>query len=62
MSSDLLAALCLVLVIEGLFLLVAPDGWKRMAEHVQAMPSRVIRWTGGTCAIVGVLLLQLVRG
>ena len=31
MSSDDLAALCLVLVLEGLLLFAAPSAWKRIA-------------------------------
>ncbi|PSD27226.1 hypothetical protein C7E18_09715, partial [Stenotrophomonas maltophilia] len=30
--KDLFAAVCLVAVLEGLFLFVAPFAWKRMAE------------------------------
>jgi len=32
--SDLWAALCLVLVIEGLFLFAAPAAWKRMVAQL----------------------------
>ena len=31
MGSELAAALCLVLVLEGLFLFASPNAWKRMA-------------------------------
>ncbi|HOV58977.1 MAG TPA: DUF2065 family protein, partial [Rhodanobacteraceae bacterium] len=31
------AALCLVLVIEGLFLFAAPGLWKRMAEQLRQL-------------------------
>jgi uncharacterized protein YjeT (DUF2065 family) len=31
-THELLAALCLVLVIEGLFLFAAPKAWQRMVE------------------------------
>lgn len=61
MSQDLLAALCLVLVIEGLFLLAGAEAWKRMAAQLQAMPTATLRWTGGVFAVLGLLLLQLVR-
>jgi len=61
MSQDLLAALCLVLVIEGLFLLAGPDAWKRMAEQMQSLPSSTLRMTGGGMAVFGLLLLQWVR-
>lgn len=61
MSQDLLAALCLVLVIEGLFLLAGADAWKRMAEQMQQVPSGSLRLAGGILAGVGLLLLQWVR-
>lgn len=61
MSRDLLAALCLVLVIEGLFLLGAPALWKRVVEQVQSTPLRSLRIYGAVMAGLGLLLLQLVR-
>lgn len=59
--SDLLAALCLVLVIEGLFLLAAPGAWKRMAAQLTATPERALRIGGGVMVVVGLVALQLVR-
>lgn len=61
MSQDLLAALCLVLVLEGLFLLGAPAAWKRMAEQMQGLPERSLRRYGAVMAGLGLLLLQFVR-
>jgi len=59
--TDLLAALCLVLVIEGLFLLVAPGAWKRMAMQLTMTPENVLRIGGGAMIVVGLIALQLVR-
>ena len=59
--TDLLAALCLVLVIEGLFLLVAPGAWKRMAVQLTMTPENVLRIGGGAMIAVGLIALQLVR-
>lgn len=61
MSSDLFAAVCLVLVLEGLLLFGAPGWWKRMAEQMQALPERSLRTYGGVMAAVGLILLQFVR-
>jgi len=58
---DLLAALCLVLVIEGLLLLGAPHAWKRLAEAMQQLPERSVRVYGAVMAGVGLLMLQFVR-
>ena len=60
--DDLWAALCLVAIIEGLFLFVAPGGWKRAAEQLLAMPDRNVRAVGGAVVIAGLLALYLVRG
>jgi uncharacterized protein YjeT (DUF2065 family) len=59
--TDLLAALCLVLVIEGLILLVAPGVWKRMAAQLANTPERALRVGGGVMIVAGLLALQLVR-
>ena len=61
MSSQLWAALCLVLVIEGLFLFAAPAGWKRMAEQVQSISNRTLRICGGVMVGAGLLALQVLR-
>ena len=58
---ELLSALCLVAVLEGLFLFVAPQGWKRAAEQLHAMPNRRLRALGAIVAGLGVLSLWLVR-
>jgi uncharacterized protein YjeT (DUF2065 family) len=60
--NDLWAALCLVAVIEGLFLFAAPGSWKRAAEQLLAMPDRNVRAIGGAVVIAGLLALYLVRG
>ncbi|MCB1554150.1 MAG: DUF2065 family protein [Xanthomonadales bacterium] len=61
MTTDLLAALCLVLVLEGLFLFIGPETWKRMAAEMQAVPARALRAAGGMMVIAGLLALQWVR-
>jgi len=60
--TDLWSALCLVAVLEGLFLFAAPGGWKRAAEKLHAMPDRSLRAVGGLVVIVGLLTLYFVRG
>ncbi len=59
--TDLWAALCLVAVLEGLFLFVAPGGWKRAAEQMQALPDRQVRVVGGIVLVAGLVALSLVR-
>jgi uncharacterized protein YjeT (DUF2065 family) len=58
---DLLAALCLVLVIEGLFLFAAPHAWQRVVEQMRQLEPRQLRIIGGVMVGVGVLVLQFVN-
>ncbi|KFN41353.1 DUF2065 family protein [Arenimonas oryziterrae] len=62
MSADLLAALCLVLLIEGLLLFVAPEAWKRAIAELSAQPAARLRGIGGGMVVVGLVALYLVRG
>lgn len=57
---ELLAALCLVLVIEGLFLFAAPSAWQRIVEQMRQLEPRQLRIIGGVMVGVGVLALKLV--
>lgn len=61
MSDDLAAAICLVLILEGLFLFAGPEAWKRMAMQMQELSAQSLRAVGGGMMIVGLLLLQVVR-
>jgi len=60
MPHDLLAALCLVLVLEGLFLFATPLAWQRMAEQGRKLEARQLRVIGGVMTVLGVLALKLV--
>ena len=60
LPRELAAALCLVLVIEGLFLFVGPGAWKRMVAQVQHVDERTLRVIGGVLIAVGLLALKLV--
>ncbi|HJW47062.1 MAG TPA: DUF2065 family protein [Lysobacter sp.] len=62
MTIELLSALCLVVVLEGLLLFVAPRGWKRAVEQLQQLPDRGLRILGGLFAAAGLMSLYLVRG
>lgn len=61
MYQDLLAALCLVLVIEGLVLFAGPQAWKRLAEQIREVPDVVLRRVGAVLIVVGLVALQFVR-
>lgn len=59
---DLLAALCLVAVLEGLLLFAFPGAWKRMIEQMHTLEDRHLRRIGGLVLGLGLLALYLVRG
>lgn len=61
MQHDLAAALCLVLVLEGLFLFAVPHVWQRMAEQMRQIEPRHLRVIGGVMIGIGVLALSLVN-
>jgi len=60
--SDFVAALGLVFAIEGLFLAAFPAGAKRTMASVLEMPDGSLRIAGIASALVGVLIVWLVRG
>lgn len=61
MSVDLVAALCLVLVLEGLLLLAAPGLWKQAVAQMLERPNPSLRIVGGVMVVFGLLALQWVR-
>jgi uncharacterized protein YjeT (DUF2065 family) len=61
MNHLLTSALCLVLVLEGLFLFVAPSLWKRMAEQMRQLDVRQLRVVGGVMVGVGLLAVKLIN-
>lgn len=59
--SDLAAAFCLVLVIEGVMPFLSPATLRRSAAITSQLPDRVLRLAGLGSMVTGLLLLQLVR-
>lgn len=59
--SDLLAALALVLVIEGMVPFVNPQSLRRMLATVSQLDDRTLRIVGLASMICGVVMLYLVR-
>lgn len=60
--SELLSALCLVAILEGLFLFAIPGAWKRAVEQLHALRDQQLRTIGGIVLIAGLVALYLVRG
>ena len=60
--SDLLVAIGLVLVIEGLAYAAFPSAMRRMLEQLGELTDQNLRTTGLVALIVGVGIVWLVRG
>jgi len=61
MLEDLLLAVALVMVLEGLLPALNPASWRRAVEQLAALPDRTIRRLGVAMVIAGALLFHLVR-
>ncbi len=59
MTSDLLTALALVLIIEGLLPGLAPTAWMKMVSDAMKMGPRGLRIAGFASMLSGALLLYL---
>lgn len=61
MWHDLLVAVALMLVLEGVFPFLSPGGFKNSLRLISQMDDPSIRFGGLACMILGVLLLYLVN-
>ena len=61
MNHTFTSAICLVVVLEGLFLFAAPGVWKRMAENMRQLDAKQLRTMGGVMMVLGVIALKLVN-
>jgi uncharacterized protein YjeT (DUF2065 family) len=61
MAQDLLTALALVLIIEGLVPLLAPAAWQRAMQEISKYNPRVIRIGGIISMLAGAVLLQFLH-
>ena len=59
--TDLLAALALVLVIEGIVPFLNPQSLRKMLATVAQLDDRTLRITGLVSMICGVVMLYIVR-
>jgi uncharacterized protein YjeT (DUF2065 family) len=59
--SDLLAALAIVCIIEGVMPFLNPAGMKRLLNRMAAMEEREMRIIGLVSMLVGLAILYLVR-
>lgn len=61
MSSELLGALGLLLVIEGVMPFLSPGRFRRALLSFAAAEDRVMRWVGLGSMICGLLILNAVK-
>ena len=61
MATELLTALALVLVIEGIVYALFPEAMKRMLMRVMDTPPGSLRTAGLVSAIIGVIFVWLLR-
>ena len=60
--SDLVVAIGLVMVIEGLLWAAAPQLGLKLLEAAAEMPERALRTAGAAALVAGFVLVWLVRG
>ena len=61
MWQELLSALALVLVLEGLPYFVSPPSMRRALAYLFTLPDNILRGVGLTLMVLGVALLFAVR-
>ncbi|HEC18576.1 MAG TPA: DUF2065 domain-containing protein [Gammaproteobacteria bacterium] len=61
MWDDLLSALALVLVIEGVFPFLSPTGFRQKIRLISEMDDGQVRVAGLVSMAIGLLLLYLIR-
>lgn len=59
---DLIVALGLVLVIEGLMLAALPGAVRHAAESISQLPDAPLRIAGLGGAVIGLVIIWLIRG
>lgn len=59
--QDLVAALCLMLVLEGLMPFINPNRWREAISLIARLDNRSLRLMGLSSMLLGLLLLYLVR-
>lgn len=56
MSSSLWLAFGIVLIVEGLGPLIAPNGWRNMVAQLSQQPDEQLRRIGGCLVVAGAVI------
>lgn len=59
MAANLLAALGLMLIVEGLLPMVSPPGWREAMRRIASLRDGQIRFMGLAAILAGVALLAI---
>ncbi len=59
MWEDLIRAIALVLVIEGMLPFLSPDGWRQAMLQAGRLSDKALRGVGLSSMLIGVLILYL---
>ncbi len=59
--NDLLSALALVLVIEGIMPFISPKGWRETMLQASQLQDKTLRVVGFVSMLVGAILLYIMR-
>ena len=59
--DQLISAIALVLVIEGIMPFISPKGWRQTMLQASQLPDKVLRVIGLASMLFGVVLLYLMR-
>jgi uncharacterized protein YjeT (DUF2065 family) len=61
MWRDLGAAVALLLVLEGIFPFINPDGMRRTLLAISQLPDQSLRFAGLTSMLIGLVLLYVIN-
>ena len=61
MWEDIIRAIALVLVIEGILPFLSPDGWRQAMLQAGRLSDKALRGVGLSSMLIGVLILYLAQ-
>lgn len=59
MAESLFLALGIVLIVEGLGPMIAPNGWRQMVAQLSQQPDNQLRRFGGCLVVAGIVILLM---
>ena len=61
MWDELVRAIALVLIIEGMLPFLSPDGWRQAMIQAGRLPDKTLRTIGLVSMVLGVVVLYMTR-